>query len=548
MLSRHSHRHWLLAFLAAVLALSCAKVGRPPGGMVDKEAPVIVGTWPRADEINVGLGRSIEVEFSEGMDGRRSEDAVFVSPGEMRARWRGRRLEIKPVGGLQPDRTYVITIGTDARDLRGNKLDQSFTFAFATGGQLDRGSIAGRVLKEGKAAGSANVWAYHTRGVFDSNVGVDPPAYATQSGRDGGYDFQRLAPGTYRILAFDDDDGDGLYDKNELLGLSSGDVTLAQAAEARMGDLNLIVHGETPVPELKRVQSLHDRVIMLSFADPIEDTQELVVEIPGLPLEGMQPSVKDRSRWYLSTPQQEGGKPYSLTVTVDGNPVAGVDEPVTGSNRADRKPPTLEISNPAGELAVEVDSVSLSFSEAMDTAYPSSGGDLWVRSDSTVSPEGRWDWDSPATLVFSPTAPLGPGAYRLQVALTGLRDRAGLAPVDSTTTLEFEVLPADELSSIAGAVIDAADSNAVQARVVLQRAGSAGVVTWVNSDSQGRYFIKGLAPGQYDVRCIDDLDGDGVADGGRLSPYAPAESYQSYPRSISLGRDEQIDGIDFELR
>ncbi len=200
-----SDRYRLLLLVSAALVLGCAKVGRPPGGVVDKVAPTVVGTQPWGDEIGVGLGRSIEVEFSEGMDGRRTGDAVFVSPGiEMRLLWHGRTLEIRPLEGLQSERTYVITVGTDARDLRGNKLDQSFTFAFATGGQLDRGSIEGRVLESGKAVGSAKVWAYHMGGGFDGDPGVGPPAYETQSGRDGSYSFQRLAPGVYRVMAFDD--------------------------------------------------------------------------------------------------------------------------------------------------------------------------------------------------------------------------------------------------------------------------------------------------------------------------------------------------------
>ncbi len=543
-----SHRYRLPLVLAAILMLACAKIGRPPGGVVDKLAPTIVGTQPRGDEIGVGLERSIEVEFSEGMDGRRTRDAVFVSPGiEMRLEWHGRALEIRPLGGLQPERTYVITVGMDARDLRGNRLDQSFTFAFATGGQLDRGSIGGRVLRAGKASASAKVWAYHMSGGFDGHLGVDPPAYETQSGRDGGYAFQRLAPGVYRLMAFKDADGDGKYDDGEMLGLPSGDVGLVENDEVQMGDLNLVAHGPTQAPELKRVQALHDRVIMLAFAEPIEDTQELAVMIEGLPLEGKQRSVTDPSRWYLLTPEQEAGTPYELRVTVDGEPLSW-DDPVRGSSRVDRKSPALEVSYPTGELAASVDTVRLSFSEAMDTAYPSPGDDLWVRSDSTESPDGAWHWDSPATLVFSPSEPLGPGVHRLQVSLIRLRDRAGLAPADSSATLDFEVLREEDLSSIGGVVVDAADSSAVRARVVVQRVGDASLVSWGHSDADGRYRIGGLAPGQYNVHCIDDVDGDGVADGGQLHPYQPAERHQSYERSISLSRGEQIDGKDFELR
>lgn len=550
-----SHRPSFALLVAAgfALGLGCAKVGRPPGGAVDKLAPVIMGTQPRGDATQVARDRVIVVEFSERMDARRTAGAVFVSPRtEVRLGWHGRQLEIRPLAGLEPEQTYVITVGTDARDLRGNRLDQSFTFAFATGALLNRGSIAGRVMVRGKVAASVNVWAYHLSRGGDGRPGVDPPAYETQSGRDGAFEFLRLAPGAYRVMAFDDDDGDDRYDEEELLGLPSGDVTLSEGDEIHMGDLNLVAHGPAEVTTLKRVQALHDRVIMLSFSEPVEDSQGLTVSIEGLTIEGQHRSVVDPTRWYLLTTKQEAGKPYKLsTILVDGMPVAW-DEPARGASRADRKAPALELSYPKGDLAAVVDTVRLLFNEAMDPAYPVPGDDLWVdlwvRSDSTDSPAGAWSWENPATLVFSPFEPLGPGDYRLQVALSGLRDRAGLAPADSSVTLAFAVLSYPDLCSVSGTVMDGADSSAIQARVEVRQSAHPGGVSWVESDVDGRYTISGLAPGQYEVHCIDDVDADGIADGGQLDPYVPAERHQSYERTLSLSRGEHVDDINFELK
>ena len=543
------HRHILLLIGSLVLPLGCAKMGRPSGGTIDREAPLVVRTEPRADAIEVGLDRSIGIEFNEGMDGRRTGAAVFVSPRtDFRLKWRGgRRLELRPNAGLRAGQTYVVTIGTDARDLRGNRLNQSFTFAFATGAQLNRGSIAGRVVAGGKAAVAANIWAYDMSREMEGRPGVVPPAYETQSGRDGSYEFLRLGPGTYRILAFDDDDGDGTHDEDELLGLPAGDVDLAEGDEIQVGDLNLVEHGPGRAPRLKRVQALHNRVIMLSFAEPVEEGA-LTVAIDGLPLEGTHRSATDLKRWYLLTPAQAPGKTYKLSTVEVGGVAVPWDEPVRGSGRADRKAPSVEESQPAGELAASVESVRLSFSEAMDPAYPRSGDDLWVRSDSTQSPAGAWSWDGPASLVFATSVPLSPGAYRLQAKLDGLRDRAGLAPADSSATIAFEVLTAADLGSISGNVIDAVDSSAVKARVEAQRVGYPHEAHAVDSDVSGRYSIDGLAPGTYDVHCIDDVDGDGSADRGRLEPFEAAERNELYERPVTLARGERIDGINFELK
>ena len=119
------------------LCCACAKVVPPQGGPVDNTPPQIVSNSPDIDQINVSLERYVEIVFSEPMDHRRTEEAIFVSPGDpLGFRWRGRTLRIDLV--LRSERTYVVTVGTGARDLRNNALEQSFSFAFATGARLNQ--------------------------------------------------------------------------------------------------------------------------------------------------------------------------------------------------------------------------------------------------------------------------------------------------------------------------------------------------------------------------------------------------------------------------
>ena len=105
-----------LCFLMLCLCCACAKVGPPQGGPVDDTPPQILSHSPDIDQLNVSLERFVEIVFSEQMDHRRTEEAIFVSPGDpLGFRWRGRTLRIEL--GLRPERTYVVTVGTGARDL-----------------------------------------------------------------------------------------------------------------------------------------------------------------------------------------------------------------------------------------------------------------------------------------------------------------------------------------------------------------------------------------------------------------------------------------------
>ena len=91
-------------------------------------------------------------------------------------------------------------MGTGARDLRNNALEQSFSLAFATGARLDQGALRGRVYQREVPLRGAHIWAYDLSD-FRGEVGLEKPAYQTQSGVDGQYEFLRLAPG-YGLLAF----------------------------------------------------------------------------------------------------------------------------------------------------------------------------------------------------------------------------------------------------------------------------------------------------------------------------------------------------------
>ena len=118
----------LISVLVALL-LGCAKVGPPTGGPVDKEPPRILSHYPESDALEVARDTKVEIVFSEPMNREQTEAAIFTSPtGPLQLAWRGRRLRIAMP--LAEERTYVLTVGTGARDLRGNALTKSLYLGF----------------------------------------------------------------------------------------------------------------------------------------------------------------------------------------------------------------------------------------------------------------------------------------------------------------------------------------------------------------------------------------------------------------------------------
>jgi len=526
-----------LVFIAVLLVAGCAKTGPPRGGEVDRTAPTVLQSHPPADAVGVSVGQVIEIEFSEAMDRRRTEEAVFVSPAAgTRYGWQDRRLTLELAGGLQSDRTYVVTVGTDARDVRGNRLESSYTFAFATGEQLSRGRLHGVVLKGGEPAAGVHVWAYDM-GRFDGRMGYDDPEYQTQTGRDGTYELLRLSAGTYRVVAFTDANRNGRYDgEGEWLALPARDHRLAEGEELAVGALVLAERESTELA-LERVQVIDAGRVLLHFSRPVH-VQDLEVSLTGLVVEEVYAAPHDASRISVLTSPQESGTEYELSVMVEGKQIQW-KEPVRGSRRRDRKAPELVSRHPQGYAAVG-DSVRLVFSEPL---VEPPGAGFWVVGDSTDRPEGSWHRKGGVEFAFAPSEPLAEGVHRLRGRLDLLRDRVGLALADSVVVFEFEVLGRDALATIAGTV------QGGRGGVVAVVAEHEGVRQQVRvlADSLGGYTVTGLLPGKVKLSAFEDVNGSGEPDVGRLDPYEAAEAYGRHEAAVSVEPGDFIEGVNIEL-
>ena len=518
-----------ISVLVALL-LGCAKVGPPTGGPVDKEPPRILSHYPESDALEVARDTAVEIAFSEPMNREQTEAAIFTSPaGPLQLSWRGPRLRIAMP--LAEERTYVLTVGTGARDLRGNALTKSFTLAFATGSQLDQGLVRGWVYQDHQPVAGAHVWAYDL-GTFSGRVGLDEPSYQTQSGADGGYEFARLAPGHYRVLAFRDKNRNALPDADEWLALPASPVEVGEE-EVQAGDLAL-VRRQMPAPVLKRVQAIHAERLMLLFAEAV-DPQDVALEVAELAVESLYAAPDAEEKIYVETAAQEPDRRYAVQLALAGAPVQW-DAPVHGSGRPDRKPPTFV--GLARDRLASSDALDLLFSEAMQ---PAALEGFWTESDSTQALAGDWLWPAPNSARFAPAEPLAPGAYRLAGPAAQLADRAGNGLADSLLALAFTV--GAETAAIRGQV-PAEEKGRVRVAAINEDGRT--YAEWADED--GRFALNGLLAGTYSVWAFVDRDGDGMHGSGSLSPFHYGEPYGRYGEPVDLDADQIVEGVEIPCR
>ena len=515
----------LISVLVALL-LGCAKVGPPTGGPVDKEPPRILSHYPESDALEVARDTEVEIVFSEPMNREQTEAALFTSPaGPLQLSWHGSRLRIAML--LAEERTYVLTVGTGARDLRGNALTKSFTLAFATGSQLDQGLVRGRVYQDHQPVAGAHVWAYDLE-TFSGEVGLDEPSYQTQSGTDGGYEFARLAPGHYRVLAFRDADRNSLPDADEWLALPASPVEVGEE-EVLAGDLAL-VRRQMPAPVLKRVQAVHAERLMLLFDEAVEP-QDLELEVTGLVAESLYAASDAEEKIYVETAAQEPDQRYAVQLSLAGAPVPW-DAPVRGSGRPDRKPPSFV--GLARDRLAPSDALDLLFFEAMQ---PTTLEGFWTESDSTQALAGDWLWPAPNCARFAPAEPLVPGAYQLAGLAAQLVDRAGNGLADSL--LAFSFIVGAETAAIRGQV-QVGEMGRVQVAVVNENGRM--YAEWTDED--GQFALDGLMAGTYSLWAFVDRDGNGEYGSGSLSPFRYAEPYGRYAEPVDLDADQIVEEVE----
>nr|BCX01469.1 MAG: hypothetical protein KatS3mg041_1515 [Bacteroidota bacterium] len=200
----------------AGLLLGCATPQPPTGGPEDRHPPRLLRTDP--PDGATGIRRAeIQLWFDEWVDPASVEQALELvpyPPSPLRIQVSGRRIRVR-MPGLEPERTYVLILTTDLRDLRGNRLQSPIELAFSTGTNLDTLTLFGSVRMASTGQAPPSSW---TVALFRHN-GESPLGeradYLSQTGLEGSFRLRFLSPGTYRIIAFEDRNRNRRPDRGE---------------------------------------------------------------------------------------------------------------------------------------------------------------------------------------------------------------------------------------------------------------------------------------------------------------------------------------------
>jgi len=551
-------------FIIVIIICRCAVQAPPGGGPVDTAPPEVIQVDPEPYATDVSPNTSVTITFNERMDQLSVESALSVTPSikeNFKFRWKGKDVFITFPDSLELNKTYVFSLGTDARDIHHNRLSQSYTWAFTPGDNLNEGSISGLVFGTTDVVGTM-LYAYLIDSSTVPNPAFDEPDYTVQSGENGIYTFQFLERGIYRIYALKDENDNEIYNVGtDWIGIPSQDIIINEYSISHSAFNFQLFKEDTVKPKIHSIKAVDNRHVQIEFSEPIS----IGVSSRGairLNKVGQEQAVRAlftdphiQRVLIAATEPQQPGEEYILILSdiVDyaGNPADFPEKKMmfTGSAITNTIGTSMSIVNPADTLKLisGYDPFIAVFSQGVDSQSVMS---TWILKDTLGNRViGDWNWKGLNKTAFRPKSWLEKGMpYRLHFLPPGPVDCFGNLLTNADSTFIFTVKNYPAAGSLSGRVIDTGDDKngifivSVKGKPPLEFEQS------VNADSNGLYHFTQLPPGLYQLDVFQDRDGNGRFSMGRIFPFEPSERFTVLRNLVEVksGWDVESINITFE--
>ncbi|WP_345207350.1 Ig-like domain-containing protein [Chryseobacterium ginsengisoli] len=265
----------LLLFVIGFLLHSCARVGSPIGGTKDTLAPKFLSSNIDTTRINVPRNiKELRLDFDEYVTLKDINKNLNISPPIKNIKRiipstiANKFVLIQWTDTLQANTTYNFNFGNAIADNNESNILRYYNFAFSTGEKLDDLYISGDIrdaLSIKKA--SENKFVVGLYQVKDTINYKQKPYYITKVDDDGYYELNYLAPGKYKIIAFEDENGNSIYDPGkEKVGFQKDPVVV----EKSVSGLNLKLYPSKKPVKYLEMKETPGGVLMAFEGKPID--------------------------------------------------------------------------------------------------------------------------------------------------------------------------------------------------------------------------------------------------------------------------------------
>lgn len=271
-------KRFLLLLVICFLVHSCARVGSPVGGPKDTLAPRFLSSNIDTTRVNVKRDiRELRLDFDEYVTLKDINKNLIISPPIKNIKRilpsgiANKFVLIQWTDTLQANTTYNFNFGNSIVDNNESNPLRYFNFAFSTGEKLDDLYISGEVKdvldiksKTGTTDNKLVVGLYQAKDTINYK---QKPYYITKVDDDGYYEMNYLTPGKYKIIAFEDENGNSIYDPGkEKIGFKKEPIDV----EKSISGLNLKVYPSKKPLKYAEMKEIAGGVLMTFEGNPSE--------------------------------------------------------------------------------------------------------------------------------------------------------------------------------------------------------------------------------------------------------------------------------------
>lgn len=267
--------------LAAFLLGSCARMGQPDGGWYDETPPRILGAAPADKGTNV-KSQKVSIFFDEFIQIENATEKVVVSPPQLETPEivaSGKRIKIELLDSLKPNTTYTIDFSDAITDNNEDNPLGNYTYSFSTGDAIDTLEVSGKVLQAKDLEPVKGILVGLYSDLSDTAFTAKPMLRVSRTDGSGRFVIKGVAPGTYRVYALQDADGNYLFNqKSEMLAFSQEKIVPSFKPDVRQ-DTTWI--DSLRIKSIDRVGYTHflpDDIVLRAFNEVMTDRYFLKAE------------------------------------------------------------------------------------------------------------------------------------------------------------------------------------------------------------------------------------------------------------------------------
>ena len=262
---------YLLVFL---LLVSCAKMGQPDGGWFDETPPKVIGVSPADGAVNVNQ-KKINIYFDEFIKLDNPSEKVVVSPPQLEQpeiKGAGRRIQISLVDSLKANTTYTIDFSDAISDNNEGNPMGNYTYSFSTGAAIDTMEVSGHVLESENLEPVKGILVGLYADHADSAFRTKPMLRVSRTDSRGRFVIKGVAPGSYRIYALQDQDGDYKFSqKSEKIAFSHDIIVPSCKPDVRQDTTWVDSLHIKSIDQVDYIHFLPDNIVLRAFTEPLTD-------------------------------------------------------------------------------------------------------------------------------------------------------------------------------------------------------------------------------------------------------------------------------------